>query len=95
MKTTDLLLLGVLGALSAPPLLLACRHEDDCTQGATRCRGASAEICDAGGRWGPFLDCGELASEDGSAFACCVAAPAAGPDVTCLPVADCEAGRGR
>ena len=95
MKTTDLLLLGVLGALSAPPLLLACRHEDECTQGATRCRGDSAEICNAGGRWAPFLACGELTSDDGGPFACCVADPASGPDVTCLPKAEFEARYGR
>ncbi|HEU4408396.1 MAG TPA: hypothetical protein VFS43_24240 [Polyangiaceae bacterium] len=81
--------------LALPLALPACGHDDDCTQGATRCRGASAEICDAGGRWVSLLACGELASEDGGPFACCVADPAAGPDVTCLPAADCEAKRAR
>ncbi|HEU4406974.1 MAG TPA: hypothetical protein VFS43_17025 [Polyangiaceae bacterium] len=89
MTTTRVWLLALLLALPA------CGHDDDCTEGATRCRGASADICDAGGRWAPFLACGELASEDGGPFVCCVADPAAGPDVTCLPAVDCEANRGR
>lgn len=88
MKTTTVLLLGAF--LLGP----ACGHDEDCAEGATRCQGASAEICDAGGRWAAFLDCDEVTAQSGEAFACCVADPAAGPDVTCLPVDVCEASRG-
>jgi hypothetical protein len=86
MKTTTTVLL--LSALLFGP---ACGHHDECAEGTTRCRGASAEICDAGGRWTAFLDCDEVSAQSDEAFACCVADPAAGPDVTCLPVATCEA----
>ena len=91
MKTTAPLLLCALGAFS---LASTCAPSEGCAEGATRCRGAAAEICDAGGRWAAFLDCGELVAEDGGPFACCVADPAASPDVTCLPVDACEASHG-
>jgi hypothetical protein len=92
MKTTTVLLLG---ALVVSAFLPTCMPDEECTEGATRCRGASAEVCDAGGRWAPFLACGELVADDGSPFACCAADPATGPDVICLPEAECEANRGR
>ena len=67
------------GLAACPPPI------DGCTVGATRCVGASAQVCDSDTRWSEVMNCQDVAAQSGGQWACGVYDNGGH---ACLPVGD-------
>ncbi|MCP4678736.1 MAG: hypothetical protein GY854_25145 [Deltaproteobacteria bacterium] len=88
-------MMRVFATISIALLLSACIPHSVCEVNETRCTGVRVEICDSEGQWAEVMDCTEVESFDGNAWACC---PVQSPDIpggqghACLPVDECGDG---
>jgi len=63
---------------------IACEPDDHCQANATRCSGASAEVCGSDERWVEIMNCDDVAAQSGGSWSCQSLENDGGH--TCLPV---------